>query len=301
MMTRRYEALMERLHGGARILIDGATGTELERRGVPLLENAWNSGGTDTHPDVLKRIHLDYLEAGAELIISNTFGSHLHALEDAGAEDRFDSLNRRAVEIAMAARAEHGDDDILVAGGMSDWSWTGDHPPLDKRKRDAAAQAAILADAGCDFLMLEMMIQIDRLQATLDGALGAGLPVWVGITSHVNEEGVAVLRNGEPLSDALDVVKTYDVPVLNIMHTHVEDVDPSLDVVFEKWDRPVGVYADTGGHNNKNWLFDNVISPEGYVEACSRWMGRGVQIIGGCCGFGVDHIQALRPVVKSSA
>ena len=70
-----YQKLMERIGRGERVLIDGATGTEVERRGVPQLDNAWNGGGTLSHPEIVLDIHQDYIDCGAKIIISNTFRS----------------------------------------------------------------------------------------------------------------------------------------------------------------------------------------------------------------------------------
>src|SRR5262245_11095456 len=103
-MTGRYEQVMNSIRGGKPILIDGATGTEVERRGVPQLENAWNGGGALSHPDTVRGIHEDYIRAGARIIISNTFATHRSALEDAGVADLFNAYNRRGVELACAAR-----------------------------------------------------------------------------------------------------------------------------------------------------------------------------------------------------
>jgi S-methylmethionine-dependent homocysteine/selenocysteine methylase len=76
----RYENLLNRLRAGECILIDGATGTEIERRGVPQLENAWNGGGALSHPDTLRQVHEDYISHNAEIVISNTFATHYHSL-----------------------------------------------------------------------------------------------------------------------------------------------------------------------------------------------------------------------------
>ena len=84
MTTDRYRSVMGRMQNGELIMIDGATGTEVEQRGVPQIENAWNSGGVMTHADVVRQIHEDYIDAGAQVIISNTFGACRHALRDAG-------------------------------------------------------------------------------------------------------------------------------------------------------------------------------------------------------------------------
>ena len=144
----RYETLIRRLRRGEQIVIDGATGTEVDRRGVPQLENAWNGGGALSHPEIVRGIHEDYIARGAEIVISNTFATHRHALRDAGVADRFEDYNRRGVELAREARERSGRADVLVAGGMSCWSWTGRPPPLGELASDAREQAAVMAGAG---------------------------------------------------------------------------------------------------------------------------------------------------------
>ena len=67
----RYSTLMNRIEAGEQVFIDGATGTEIERRGVPQLKNAWNGGGALSHPEILRGVHEDYIRAGADIVICN--------------------------------------------------------------------------------------------------------------------------------------------------------------------------------------------------------------------------------------
>ncbi|MEM8793868.1 MAG: homocysteine S-methyltransferase family protein [Pseudomonadota bacterium] len=287
-----YDQLIDRLRQGAQIVIDGATGTEVERRGVPQLPNAWNGGGALSHPDIVRQIHEDYILSGAEIIISNTFATTRHALRDAGEEDRFEAYNRRGVELAIEARARLDRPDVLVAGGISHWSWTGKDPSLADLGQGATEQAAIMAAAGADFLMLEMMIEIDRMLVTLEAAQRSGLPVWVGLSCERRDGGIALL-GGAPLADALKALEGRDVPLINIMHTDVRDVDACLDVVESHWTGLTGVYAHTGDIIDFKWVFDDMISPEDYAAHSRRWLGRGISVIGGCCGIRPDHIAML--------
>ena len=293
----RYDNLMRRIQNGERILIDGATGTEVDRRGVPHLENAWNGGGTLSHPDIVRGIHEDYIRHGAQIVISNTFATHRHALEDAGVADQFEDYNRRAVELAIEARERLATPDVLVAGGISYWTWTDNPPTLDVLSENAAQQAAIMADAGADLLMLEMMIDSEQMLVTLDAARSSGLPVWVGLTCEPDDTGTVCLWKGGPLADVLASLKEKGVPLVNIMHTEVKHIDACLDVVDEHWNGPVGVYAHTGDEIDGKWVFDGTITPDDYAANAQRWLGRGVQVIGGCCGIRVDHIEALQKVV----
>ena len=296
----RYDALIGRLRDGERILIDGATGTEVERRGVPQLENAWNGGGALSHPDVVREVHEDYIRHGAQIVISNTFATHRHALRDAGVADDFEAYNGRGVELAIEARERMAQPDVLVAGGISYWSFTDNPPPLEALRQDASEQAAIMAHAGADLLMLEMMVDTDRMLVVLEAAQATGLPVWVGLSCEPDDTGTMCLLNGDRLADVLAELKDRDVPLVSIMHTEVEDVDACLDVVAEHWSGLVGVYAHSGEFDDYEINFDSTISPEDYAAASNRWLQRGVNMIGGCCGTRTEHIAALSDVVSQN-
>eukprot|EP00746_Dinoflagellata_sp_MGD_P146151 gnl/MRDRNA2_/MRDRNA2_78668_c0_seq1.p1 gnl/MRDRNA2_/MRDRNA2_78668_c0~~gnl/MRDRNA2_/MRDRNA2_78668_c0_seq1.p1 ORF type:complete len:343 (-),score=59.40 gnl/MRDRNA2_/MRDRNA2_78668_c0_seq1:214-1242(-) len=327
-VSSRYAKLFARLRAGERVLLDGATGTEVEKRGVPMLPNAWNAGAQLTHPDILLSVHEDYLRAGAEIIISNTFGTHKHALNDAEQGSHFEEYNRRAVELAIEAREKVGRQDALVAGGMSYWSWlldakasglpsadgksrwAGGFPPDEELMASAAEQAIIMANAGADLIVLEMMVDIDKMLATLQGAKQSGLPVWVGLTMSHQPEQKTMLMSGEPLSDAIDAVMAAGgVDVINIMHTEVEYIEACLEVVKSHWSGICGVYAHSShwkrvvedGKVYDRITFEDVISPGEYANAATKWLDSGVcQVIGGCCGTNPDHITALKPCCSKS-
>ena len=81
------------------------------------------------------------------------------------------------------------------------------------------------------------------------------------------------------------------------MHTEVEDIEACLEVLQANWSGLIGVYAHSGEFVAPNWIFNDTISPEDYAYAAKTWMGRGVQVIGGCCGIGVEHIALLEDLV----
>ena len=297
---RRYLDSIKKMQAGKCLLIDGATATELERRGVPQLKNAWNGGGALSHPNILKEIHSEYISLGAKLIISNTFATCKHTLEDAEQVQNFGKLNSEGVRLALEARSVLGADDVMVGGGISYWSFTGRNPSLSQLHDNISEQAFILADAGTDLLILEMMKDLDRLVVTLEAALSTGLPVWVGLSCKKNIDGKTVLLGGESLSDAIVEVSKKDIDVINIMHTEVDDVDDCLDILNRHWSGLKGVYAHSGTFKNSKsdtdaenteWTFDSVISPELYTKYAKNWVSRGINLIGGCCGITTDHMR----------
>ncbi|MFT5113237.1 MAG: S-methylmethionine-dependent homocysteine/selenocysteine methylase [Parasphingorhabdus sp.] len=292
-----YEKLIQRLAQGETILMDGATGTECERRGVPQMNNAWNGGGPISHPEVVLQVHRDYLDRGADIIITCTFGTSRHVTRDAGMEHQFEALTQQAVQLAKQARDESDRPDAVVVGGLTHWSWTGNDPSLEELYNNTTDQARLMADSGVDLLAIEMAIDIPRMNAQVDAARETGLPVWVGLTCKLDSDGEAVLRNGDSLAEALQELQSKQVPVVNIMHTDVHFIEPCLKVIQRHWLGYTGVYAHTGQFKDNHWVTQGVISPQGYAELAKGWVDQGARIIGGCCGMGPDHIDELKKIM----
>lgn len=299
----RYDDLMARARADETVLLDGATGTECERRGVPTLDGAWSGGFALSQPDTVRAVHADYLRLGAELLIANTFATHRHVLEAAGVAQDLEALNRRGVELAIEARTAAGADGVVVAAGISSWTFTGPEPSPDVVRANTAEQVAILAAAGAELVILEMMVDVERMLATLEGARTAGLPVWVGVTcgdygQPLGADGVPRLRGGEPLADAIAALDGQHVDALVVMHTDVSLVDACLDVALARWPGVVGVYAHSGDFRGGRWVFDDVITPTDYAAHAAGWVRRGVRLVGGCCGIGPAHVRELAAVTS---
>lgn len=290
---QKYNETIRKMNAGECLLIDGATATEMERRGVPQLKNAWNGGGAMSHPDILKDIHKSYILSGAKVVISNTFATCKHTLEDAEEVHNFEKLNANALKLAKAACSELGKEDVLVAGGISYWSFTGNHPSLFQLKSNISEQAQILAHSGAELLMLEMMVDIDRMLVTLQAALETNLPVWVGLSCHKNQNNEICLLNGEPLEKAVKSLTGTKVDLISIMHTDVGYVEECLEILSSEWTGLTGVYAHSGQMKDGDWTFNDVIGKEEYSRHVSSWIKRGVNLVGGCCGITTDHMHHI--------
>lgn len=287
----------ERLQRGEVILIDGGTGTELEIRGVPMTEGIWCGLTALSHPAVVQRVHEVYIEAGAELIISDTYASSRHLLANAGEQDRFEEVNRRAVELACRARQAAGRPGVAVAGSISTTQMDWDHPPVDVARRNYADQARIQADAGADLIVLEMLRDVEQTRAALEGVATAGLPIWAGFSCRMDGSTPMLYDGREPLAAGLDAIAGFPVELVAVMHTEMDVVDGCLDVTDAHWRGPVGVYSQLGHFVSPHWVFADTVSAADYARTCLNWVDRGVQVVGGCCGIGPEHITALRAVL----
>ncbi|CAN5867587.1 homocysteine S-methyltransferase [soil metagenome] len=295
------ENLQQRLEYGAKILVDGATGTELEKRGVPMDDAAWCATALATHPDVVRDVHEDYIRAGAEVIITNTFPAAKHVLEEVGIGDRFSEMNALAVELAIEARDNAAEGPVYVAGSISTFPARLNHaynPGEQEARANYQEQAEVLAEAGVDLLALEMMRDLEQTEYALEAAASVGLPVWLGFSCKRTADGTVVLWDGhDTLADALDDLPLRNVSLVSIMHTQTEDTIPALREVRARWNGLISAYPHYGKFIMPHWQFIDMISPEDFASEARQWLEAGAQVIGGCCGTGPEHIRELNRLV----
>ena len=292
----------EKLAAGRTVIVDGGTGTELQRRGVPMDQMVWSGAAVLSHPDAVRSVHEDHLRAGAKVIITNTFSSTRQMLAPAGFGDQVETVHRRAVELAIEARANVPDRPAAVAGSMSAMP-----PDFDPKTFLSVADelasyreaTGLLAAAGADLIALEMMEEPNHAARATQAALETGLPVWLGVSCKLSEAGELV-SFGFPdvrFADVLDAVVPMGPAVVNIMHTPIEAVPAAIELVRERWDGPLGVYPESGYFTKPNWNFVDIIPPDDLVREASSWVRSGVRLLGGCCGTGPEHVRALSDAV----
>ncbi len=316
--------LQEKLDNGQVVILDGATGTEVARLGGAMNSAAWCAVANKTHPDVVRDVHESYLRAGVDVITTNTFATCRHVLAGAGLADETLAINRRAVEIAKEAIDNvRPDRPIAVAGSMSTtFAWIAGTtvadpafvPTADDECANFHEMAQVLADSGVDLIVLEMMGDVVHASRCLEAAMATGLPVWVGISCTLQNNGdltgwdllIEAPRNmdlseaqGEPesLGVIIDALVNIGGDVFGIMHSTVEATDPGLDCLFARWQGPVMAYPETLIFDRKTHMATANVSPATFANRCKDWVDSGVQIIGGCCGTTIDHIHAMIPAL----
>ncbi|MDA1100023.1 MAG: homocysteine S-methyltransferase family protein [Proteobacteria bacterium] len=305
MSYAKTEALLRR---GGIVILDGGTGTELERRGVPMDPKAWCGPAALENSLVLEGIHRDYIAAGADIVTANTFASSRLMLQPAGFADRFEEINRAAIGAALRARAASGRDDVLVAGSLSHMHpFIGDPPQVDPSQVLSEAEMAdafgelamLLCDEGCDLIILEMMCVPERMGPAFTAAAATGLPVWAGFSARRGEDGqVLSFATGRdiPFAELLQVLKRLDVSAAGIMHTPANVIGDALEILRGVFSGPFLAYPNSGYFKMPQWQFKNVIPPDELLEFATDWVEKGVQIVGGCCGLSPEHIAALGPL-----
>ena len=304
-MTSAYAQLKARLDADEIIVLDGATGTELQRRGAQMDPAAWCGPATLHNDHLLTQIHADYIAAGADVVTANTFASSRLMLAPAGYGDRVGEINRRAVEAALRAREQSGRaDSVCVAGSLSHMvpvaAGTGrvdpSQIPSDQQVSEAFHElAGILKDSGVDHIMLEMMYHPTRARLALAAALSTGLPVWFGMSARRAPDGRAITFDALAeieISEVACLIPATGVDAAGFMHTGSEVIADALQVLRPMYDGPLMAYPDSGYFEMPDWRFVDTIEPHRLHEFFATWIAMGARLIGGCCGLTLAHIEA---------
>ena len=305
-MHKNISWLEDRIAGdGPVVVIDGGMGTQLEKSGVPMDSRVWSGRAVLSHPDAVRQAHEDFINAGAEVIIANTFAAARHMLEPGGLGDHVEEINLNAVRLAQQARDRVATEAVAIAGSICEWAPADDlkwHNP-EAVGRSAREQAELLAEAEVDLIAMEMCQTSAFSVAVIEAALETGLPVWIGVSAQAHKgcETLSVFDNEAlEFEQLVKDLAGYPAMMMNIMHTPLPDVDQAIEIARRHWPGAIGVYPESGYFAMPNWQFVDVIEPGELATAASTWVEQGVRMIGGCCGLGPEHIIALRRLINHS-
>ena len=300
-MNKRYANLRERIGRREVIILDGAIGSEMLRRGL-----TWESHKVESEPAAIRSIHSDYIRAGADVISTNTFQlarrsylnhfadhKHMRHIGAKGLGKRAPALIREGVARAREARDQAGRPQVCIAGAMTtlDWCFRPDQAPSQRDMRAEYRETiGAFKKAGVDLMLFETFNSSREARVALEAAREAGVPAWVGFVCDWKGR----LLNGETMTQVRKGLRGVEPDVLLFNCAPVPDVTRALGELAKVYDRPVGAYAHVGRFDPPDWMFTDEYPPEKYLAAASRWLARGAQVVGGCCGTTPMHIEALK-------
>ncbi len=305
---KAYERIEQALLEKRTVLLDGGIGSELVRRGV-----RWRDHGLRSDADKVLALHCEYIAAGADVIRTNTFQlnrrlylnvfhdlEHMRRIGAEGLETRARELLKKAARLALEARERAAGRSVAVAGSIApiNHCFRPDlSPPYDEALAEHRENAAALAEAGVDLLLLESMNNITEAKAALAAARETGLPVWISfvIGPELN------LLGGETIRAAVEQLAPLGPRAILLNCAPASDLSAALGELARTSKLPFGAYAHIGRFDPPSWKFEffpqfvdtEECPPEKYLEHAERWREIGATIIGGCCGTGPEHVQAL--------
>src|SRR3990170_5360058 len=276
------------------LIFDGAMGTMLYERGVFL--NACFYELCLSNPKIVRQIHQEYLEAGAEVIETNTFGANRIALRGYGLGDKVEGINRGGVRMAR----EVAGDSAYVAAAVGPCIRTGQilqEGYADEVEASFAEQVGALAAEGVDLVVLETFTGLSELLLAARAARRFGLTVLASFM--VNDLGETALGTlAESMAESLSANADVDAVGINC-GTGPAGAFDALPSVLSATTKPVVVMPNAGFPRDVGGRMIYLTSPEYFTEYAKKFIELGVRGVGGCCGTTPAHIRVASRAVKS--
>jgi 5-methyltetrahydrofolate--homocysteine methyltransferase len=296
--TMKMPPLIERLIAQGPVLTDGAWGTQLQNRGLAPGENPdlWNL----IHPDKVAQVARAYVEAGSQVILTNTFGANRFRLTEAGCADRAREINEAGVRISR--QAADGRALVFASMGPSGKMLLGGDVTPDELADAFAEQAQALAHGGADGLVVETMSDLAEARLAIAAAKATGLPVVASMVFDSGRDKDRTMMGTTPEEVAAELVAAgADVIGANCGQGIAGFVKICQRLEFAAEGRPVWIKANAGLPVVREGKTSYDITAEQFAAFVPALLKAGANFIGGCCGTSPEFIRAmrvsLRPIV----
>lgn len=283
-------------------ILDGAMGTALRDRGVKIPDyksSIWSALALLEAPDEVRRLHGDYIAAGADVITVNNYAVTRKLLAREGLEERLPELIQTACSLAEEARNQSSGC-VKVAGSL---------PPLDTTYRSdlvgpfednltAYREIASLLAPHVDIMQCETMTTADEARAAATAAAETGKTVWVSWT--LANDG-KTLRGGEDVGAALAALSDLPVGAHLFNCCATDPVTSALPGLIAATNKPTGAYCNPvrseppGGEPEH--IPSQPMSADEYADVAAGWIALGAKIVGGCCDTDPEYIACIRQKV----
>ncbi|MCL5030031.1 MAG: homocysteine S-methyltransferase family protein [Bacteroidetes bacterium] len=286
---------LEALNSGKILLCDGAMGTELQKRGLPT--GACPEEFNISNPEVIKNIHRDYFIAGSDIVETNSFGANRARLKLHGFEDRVKEFCFAAAHLANSVRPNGK----FIAGSMGP---TGEllEPLGTLSEKDAynifSEQAIALEQGGVDVLFIETMMAPEEATIAVKAAKeNTKLPVVASMTFELGNAGLRTMWG----IDVKTAAQKYTEAGADVIGANCgKGFDEMIAIIKELrplTDKPIIAQANAG---IPEWIHGMSVyteTPEVIASKAHEIINAGVNIIGGCCGTGPEHIRKIKEIL----
>ena len=286
-------------------ILDGAMGSELIRWGMELPEHIWSAAANLPNPELVLKIHREYVNAGADYITANTFRATPRAF------GKLDSLVAGFVEVnkkgaviksrnslftAVELAKEATSNSVKVLGSIASLEDCYS-PELFPGKNTAITEfrqlGGWLSDAGVDIFLLETMNSITETEAGLIALQSFELPIWVSFV--MKDDGH--LLSGDLLLDALNLLQDHSVNTVLLNCNPLRRTEKSMILLTENWTGKWGIYPNLGiGEPSPNGRITKYESMEKFTSLMEKAIDLGASVVGACCGSTPEQISELSKI-----
>lgn len=288
-------------HSPRPVLLDGGLATELQRTGESVRAPWWTNKAllVGAKRDRLRRIHEDYVAAGAEVLTANTFRCNLRTLGELGFDPSAGMAWMVHAAVGVASAAAGSGDAIRVAGSIAPVAdcYRPDLVPDDAELRIGHRWLATeLVRCGVDFVLVETMNTVREARIAVEEVVAVGGVPWVSFVCGDD----ALLLSGEPLVEAARAAEAAGAELISVNCTSLARTEVALRVLRAATDGAIGAYPniedrspDESGHLDR--FVEPASSPEEFAAELASWHEEfALDLLGGCCGTSPAHLAALR-------
>lgn len=284
----------ETLTRGKTVLLDGATGSNLRKAGMPVgvCVEQW----VLEHPEVIRKLQNEYIEAGSQIIYAPSFSANRISLSLHGLEDRVEEMNRKLVSLSreVSGGRAYVAGDVTTTGKMLEPRGELSYQELYDVYRE---QIAVLADAGVDLIAAETMLDVEETIVVLDAAASVcDLPVMCSLT--LEADGSALYGgNAVEMVESLQEMGAAAVGLnCSVGPDQLEAVVSSMKAVAKI---PLIVKPNAGMPEiDEKGIAHYNMKPEQFVASMKRLVELGANLVGGCCGTDPEYIRLLTRAVR---
>lgn len=281
------------------LLADGATGTNLFAMGLEAGDapELWN----EDHPDRVRALHRNFIEAGSDIVLSNSFGGNAYRLKLHNAQNRVHELNVKAAQLARM-EADAVDQPVIVAGSMGPTGEIFEPVGTLTHEQGVAAfaeQAKALEEGGADVLWIETISSEEEFRAALEGARTTGLPVVATMSFDTNGRTMMGLTPAAYAALASALKEAPDAIGANCGTGAAELIATVLGMTEAD---ATAVVVAKGNCGIPAWMDGHIHydgTPELMADYARLALDAGAKIIGGCCGTTYEHVRAMRNSLES--
>ena len=280
-------------------LLDGGMGQELIKNSKSDPHPLWSTYVMLEEPDLVRKAHVDFIEAGASVITLNTYSTTPERLEANDLLAKFSFFQKKAIDLAREA-IDHTQKNVLIAGCLPPLvaSYRPDKAPDYDRCVDLYIQIVQEQESFVDLFICETMASIKEAKAAVVAARTSGKSVWCGLTLEDNEK--CELRSGEKLIDSVNELQSLGQEEFLLNCSFPEVIDKGMKILSQNT-KFYGGYGNGFTSIEPLKTASNVsvlsartdLGPEKYSEHALKWAKHGASVVGGCCEIGPRHIKYL--------
>jgi 5-methyltetrahydrofolate--homocysteine methyltransferase len=276
-------------YAGKVTIADGAWGTELDRLGCPpgFCREEWNV----TKPELVRQVAQSYVDAGAEIVLTNTFGANRFVLERHDRGDKVRDFNRAGAEASKSAAGKRAR--VFGSIGPSSKIFMMGEASEDELYDAFKVQAEALAEGGADGLVVETMTELAEVTVAVKAAKSTGLLVVASMTYDSGKERTDTMMGVTP-AQAVEALTESGADVIGCnCGIGIENYVTVTKMLREATDKPIWVKANAGLPEIEDGKIVYKMQPTDYADQARHLVDAGANIVGGCCGTTPEFIRAL--------